>query len=63
MRHPALLLTLALSFLPAAHAAPAQPKAQQLAVFKVAALASATSAHLRATPDRDKECMFMRVLL
>lgn len=42
MRHPALLLTLALSFLPAAHAAPTQPKAQQLAVFKVAALASAT---------------------
>lgn len=42
MRHPALLLTLALSFMSAAHAAPAQPKAQQLAVFKVAALASAT---------------------
>lgn len=46
MRHPALLLSLALSFTSAAHAAPAQPtvqpRAQQLAVFKVAALASAT---------------------
>ncbi|ALW88193.1 hypothetical protein [Deinococcus actinosclerus] len=52
MRHPALFLTLALSaVIPAAHAATVQPKAQQLAVFKVAALARAnvTPVSLRAS--------------